>query len=184
MWSLLFKLCNYSLMSMCTRHLAWPLALLPTLAKIKFNADARSSPSSLASLFYWVSNESITPKFAARIASCLHSTLWAAHLALSLVLHLLSCSSRCWADSDWRWALSRSHLLWSVSSRYFALIHGDTCTCTKDTSVNLQVAELEQDILYGMTDIGRGVTKDWYTIYLICAVHSCLCGAHSGSPQL
>ena len=31
MWYLLFKLCNYSLMSMCTRHLAWPVSLLPSL---------------------------------------------------------------------------------------------------------------------------------------------------------
>ena len=36
---------------------------------------------------------------------------------------------------------------------------------TQDTSVNLQVAELEQHI-YGMTDIGRGVTKDRRTIYI------------------
>ena len=35
----------------------------------------------------------------------------------------------------------------------------------KDTSVNLQVAELEQHI-YGMTDIGRGITKDQRMIYI------------------
>ena len=50
-------------------------------------------------------------------------------------------------------------------------------------NVNLQVVELEQHI-YGMMDVGRGVTKDRRTIYLSRAVHYRLCGARSGSPQL
>ena len=54
----------------------------------------------------------------------------------------------------------------------------------RDTSENLQVVELEQHI-YGMTDVGRGVTKDRRTIYIYLsrAVHYRLCGARSGSPQ-
>ena len=50
-------------------------------------------------------------------------------------------------------------------------------------NVNLQIIELEQHI-YGMMDVGRGITKDRHTIYLIHAVHTRLCGARSGSPQL
>ena len=53
------------------------------------------------------------------------------------------------------------------------------------TSVNLQIAVLEQHI-YGMTDIGRGVTKEGlvYHIYLIPAVQYHLLGVHSVLPQL
>ena len=50
-------------------------------------------------------------------------------------------------------------------------------------NINLQVVELEQHI-YGMMDVGRGVTKDRRTIYLSRAVHYRLIGARSGSPQL
>ena len=47
-------------------------------------------------------------------------------------------------------------------------------SCIKDTGVNLQIAELEQHI-YGMMDIGRGITKKgpnvpYNIIYLIHAV--------------
>ena len=57
----------------------------------------------------------------------------------------------------------------------------------------MQVIELEQhnniaNTESGMTDMGRGVAKEEtdvpYYIYLIRAVNSRLCGAHSGLPQL
>ena len=53
-------------------------------------------------------------------------------------------------------------------------------------NVNLQVVELEQHIIYRMMDVGRGVTKDRRTIYIyrIRTVHTRLCGARSGLPQL
>jgi hypothetical protein len=39
-------------------------------------------------------------------------------------------------------------------------------------------------MLYGMIDVGRGVTKHRRTIYLIHTLQYRLCGARSGSPQL
>ena len=41
-------------------------------------------------------------------------------------------------------------------------------------NVNLQVVELEQHI-YGMMDVGRGVTKDRRTIYIIYIISVAQC---------
>ena len=60
-------------------------------------------------------------------------------------------------------------------------------------NVNLQVVELEQHILYGMMDVGRGVTKDQRTIYIYiytciyiiiytCTVYMYLSHSHSSYP--
>ena len=49
-------------------------------------------------------------------------------------------------------------------------------------NVRLQVVELEPHTLYGMMDVGRGVTKDRRT-YLIHAVHTRYVGLAQARPN-
>ena len=120
-----------------------------------------SSAHSMASLSRWhalisssldslsCADSAMSPSHLRCKDSCLCSwTLWAARLL----------SWGC----DWQQTLSRSRLLWSLSSRWFMLC---SAFIAKDTSVNLQVAELEQHT-YGMTGIGRGVTKEGLTYHI------------------
>ena len=60
--------------------------------------------------------------------------------------------------------------LWSLSSCWFMLLFSIYSDSLAHMNVNLQVAELEQHIIYRMMDFGRGITKDRRTVY---KSHSC-----------
>ena len=76
--------------------------------------------------------------FAASAAAFVR-TVWVG-LALSLILHLLSCSSRFSADSDWRWALISAHHM-SLKLKKKSLSCWPRSTCTIEYFAHMSIVQ-------------------------------------------